>query len=186
MKLSDWAKRNGVTYHTAYRWFRQGNLPVAAQQTTTGTILVETADDSRKDQTVIYGRVSSHPQRQDLARQVLRCREFCAANGWSVAATYQEVGSGMNDQRRQLHKMLALQPTRIVVEHKDRLTRFGFHYLRALLEQQGCQIAVMDNSFEAKDDLMKDLLSVIYSFAARMYGLRKGAIKARKIKGELQ
>lgn len=92
----------------------------------------------------------------------------------------------MNDQRRQLIRMLEISPTRIVVEHRDRLTRFGFNYLSLLLKKLGCEIVVVDSSYEAKDDLMKDLLSVIYSFAARMYGLRKGRDKARKIKEDLQ
>jgi putative resolvase len=88
----------------------------------------------------------------------------------------------MNDKRRQLTRLLNKRPERIVVEHKDRLTRFGFAYFELLLPKLGCEMVVIDRDLEEKSDLMKDLIAVIYSFAARIYGLRRGRENARRAK----
>jgi len=80
-----------------------------------------------------YARVSSHAQREDLERQSQRCVDFCRINGWKVVESVKEIASGMNDKRPRLVELLKSKPSRIVVEHKDRLTRFGFHYFDVLL-----------------------------------------------------
>jgi putative resolvase len=91
----------------------------------------------------------------------------------------------MNDKRKQLCLMLDSNPTHIIVEHKDRLTRFGFNYLEKLLSKLGCEIVVMNRDSEDETDLMKDLVSIITSFCCRLYGLRRGQNKAKKLKEEL-
>jgi predicted site-specific integrase-resolvase len=85
-----------------------------------------------------------------------------------------EIASGMNDNRPELKKLLALRPARIVIEHKDRLTRFGFGYFEQLLPMLGCELVVINRDAEEKDDLLKDLVAVITSFCCRLYGLRLG------------
>ena len=70
--------------------------------------------------------------------------------------------------------------TTLASEHKDRLTRFGFAYFELLLPKLGCELVVVDRDTEEKADLMKDLIAIIYSFAARIYGLRRGREKARQ------
>jgi predicted site-specific integrase-resolvase len=81
--------------------------------------------------------------------------------------------------------MLQSNPTHIIVEHKDRLTRFGFNYLKNLLEKRNCEIIVMNMDHENETDLVEDLVSIITSFCCRLYGLRKGNNKANKMKQEL-
>jgi predicted site-specific integrase-resolvase len=88
----------------------------------------------------------------------------------------------MNDKRKQLIRMLETNPTRIIVENKDRLTRFGFNYLDYLLKKQGCFIEVINLSKEDEEDLIKDLVSIITSFCCRLYGLRRGQNKSKRIK----
>lgn len=187
MKLSAWAKKQGITYLTAYRWFRHGKLPVAAKQTETGTILVddEPLSKSVDTRTLIYSRVSSHNKKDDLDRQVKRCEEFCGARGYTIDKVVKEVGSGMNDSRRGLNKILAKPPALLVVEHKDRLTRFGFNYLEILLGKLGCQVIVINRDSEEKADLIKDLVAIITSFCCRLYGLRRGKKISRNIKDKL-
>ena len=80
MKLSTWAKKQGISYRTAWRWFKEGKLPVIADQTLTGTILVR--ETSELDQVAIYARVSSSDQKSDLDRQVSRLVSFANAQGW--------------------------------------------------------------------------------------------------------
>jgi predicted site-specific integrase-resolvase len=188
MKLVDWAKKQGITYLTAWRWFRDGKLPVKAIKTQTGMILVQseapTLVESRE--AWVYSRVSTYAKKDDLERQAQRCCDFCAASGWSVRQVVKEIASGMNDRRPKLIKLLESRPARIVVEHKDRLTRFGFGYFEKLLPMLGCELVVVNRDAEERDDLMKDLVAIITSFCCRLYGLRRGKSKAREIKKEIK
>jgi predicted site-specific integrase-resolvase len=185
MKLSEWAKQQGVAYQTAWRWFKAGKLPVPAERTPSGTILVSPERFSASNEASIYCRVSSHDKKGDLDRQVERCLEFCRSRGWAVDLVVKEIASGMNDSRPRLRKLLASSPSRIVVEHKDRLTRFGFRYFEDMLPRIGCELVVMNRDSEEKDDLLKDLVAVVTSFCCRLYGLRRGQKKAKEIKESL-
>jgi putative resolvase len=188
MKLSTWAKQQDIHYMTAWRWFHQGILPFPATQLPTGTIIIHTeAQESntfsnKTKRICIYGRVSSHNKKDDLERQIQRCCDFAAASGKPVDKIYKEVASGMNDKRRELFRMIDSDPTIIIVEHKDRLTRFGFNYLEQLLKKLNCEIIVINKDVEDEKDLMKDMISIITSFCCRLYGLRRGKTTARKIK----
>jgi predicted site-specific integrase-resolvase len=181
MKLSTWAKKEGVCYRTAWNWFKNGTLPVNAEQTPTGTILIK--EDNRilnAERVVIYCRVSNHSRREELSFQVKRCEDFCSANGWSLDKVYKEVASGLNDNRKEFWKALDSNPSKIIVENKDRLTRFGFNYLDKLLKERGTQIIVIHRDKEDEADLLKDMVSILYSFCARLYGLRRAYAKAKK------
>lgn len=182
MKLSEWAKQQGISYITAWRWYKQGKLPVEAYQTPTGAILV-LPERRASLKTVVYARVSSAQKRDDLERQAERCLEFCRANGWEVWRVVKETASGMNDRRPKLSKLLtSSEPLRLVVEHKDRLTRFGFGYFELLLPKLGWELIVVNRDADDEDDLMKDLVAIITSFCCRLYGLRRGKQKAREVK----
>jgi len=185
MKLSAYAKANGVTYQTAYRWFRQGLVPNTTQLAN-GTILVaEEKPAAPQTRLVIYGRVSNASRRKEIDYQIQRIETFCSANGWQIDAIYKEVASGMNDSRKQLWRMIESKPTKIVVENKDRLTRFGFAYLEILLSKLGCEVVVMNKATTDEQDLIRDLVSIITSFCCRLYGLRRGYNKAKKIREEM-
>ena len=182
MKLSTWAKNQGIHYNTAYRWFVEGNMPVKSWKTKTNTIMVEPEQIKPEIQKVaVYCRVSSHPKKADLLRQVDRCLDFCSAKGFVVDNVYKEIASGMNDNRREFWKMLNSKPTVIVVENKDRLTRFGFNYIKNLCAMLNCEVIVINVDVD-ETDLMKDLISIITSFCCRLYGARRGHNKAAKIK----
>ena len=187
MKLSSWAKKQGLTYQTAYNLFKKGQLPGAVTQLPTGTILIDEISSTILDslKTYIYCRVSSYQKKDDLNRQVARCEEFCRSKGWVVDKIYKEVASGMNDNRKLLSSLFDATPKRIVVEHKDRLTRFGFNYFDKLLPLLHYELVVINRDNEETNDLMKDLISIITSFCCRFYGLRKGQAKAKKIKENL-
>lgn len=183
MRLSDWAEKQGIAYITAWRWFKAGKLPVRAVKTPTGMILVE--EESLLTPSTdawIYARVSSHDKKDDLDRQAFRCEEFCRARGWSVQKVIKEIASGMNDSRPKLLKLLASKPSRIVVEHKDRLTRFGFRYFEELLPRLKCELVVINRDTEEKTDLVKDLVAVVTSMCCRLYGLRRGKATAKQVK----
>lgn len=188
MRLSKYAEKIGVKRVTATKWFHKG-LIKGAYQLPTGTIIVpdEIFDTEKKEkigETVIYARVSSPERRKtDLEYQAKRMSDFCISNGWKIDRIIKEGGSGLNDSRPKLMELFNGKKNiqRIVVEHKDRLTRFGFNYLLALAEAKGIEIVVANEAENPKDDLMLDFISVITSFCARMYGQRRGKAKKEKV-----
>jgi putative resolvase len=178
MKLAAWARANGVHPQTAYRWFRQGTMPVPARRLPSGTILVEVPgsdhDGGLDQRAVLYARVSTHDQRGDLDRQVTRLSGWATAQGVTVAEVVTEIGSGLNGRRPKLRRVLAdPRAAMIVVEHRDRLARFGVEHLEAALSAQGRRLVVVDPG-ETSDDLVGDMIEVLTSFCARLYG-RRGA-----------
>jgi putative resolvase len=174
MKLAEWARVNGMHPQTAYRWFRQGTMPVPARRLSSGTILVDAPESPSGGRAVLYARVSAHDQRADLDRQVARLPAWATGQGVAVAEVVTEVGSGLNGRRPKLKRLLA-DPTVavIVVEHRDRLARYGVEQLEAALSAQGRRLVVVDPG-ETDDDLLRDMIEVLTSFCARLYG-RRGA-----------
>jgi len=178
VKLSDWARKHGISYLTAWRWFRAGKLPVPARQLPSGTILVE--EPSPDGRTVLYARVSSRDQKEDLERQVERLKAFAQAQGWTEYEVVTEVGSGPGGRRRKLLRVLKdPRVGRIVVEHRDRLTRFGFEMLEAALYASGKRLVVVEEG-EVQDDLVQDLLEILTSACGRLYGRRSARNRAKR------
>lgn len=179
MKLSDWARANGISYKTAWLWWKQGKLPVPARQTPTGTILVD-VPERKEAGAVLYARVSSADQRADLDRQVARLAAFAAEKEIKVAKVVAEVGSGLNGHRKGLISVLrSPEYGDIIVEHRDRLARFGSEYIEAALAASGRRLIVMEPD-EVKDDLVADMIDVLTSFCARLYGPRSARRRAER------
>lgn len=188
MKLRTFAERVGVRYETAWRWFKAGKIK--GRQLDTGTIIV-TEDFDEPAQVdiivVVYARVSANENRPNLDTQAERLCAYCAAKGWKVHKVVKEVGSGINDGRKKLLALLTDPTVKIiVVEHKDRLTRFGFKYIETLLAVQGRSIEVVNLAENPLEDLIADLVSIIYSFSSRLYGQRRAKRKTEQIVKELE
>lgn len=180
MKLSEWAKEQGITYKTAWNWYRNGKLPIRAEQMPTGTIIVYPEAATARTKVTIYARVSSADQKEDLARQTARLKGYAAGNGWTVAAVVGEVGSGLNGHRKKLLKLLSDSSVgTILVEHRDRLARFGVEYIEAALMSQGRSIVVADET-EEMVDMWADFIDVVTSMCARIYGKRGARNRAKK------
>ncbi|MFE4961241.1 IS607 family transposase [Streptomyces sp. NPDC056653] len=174
MKLSEWAARNGVHYQTAWTWAKEGRMPVPVVQTPSGTWLVTEPAPQAAGRVVVYCRVSSGDQKADLERQVARTVQGATAQGLTVADVVTEVGSGLNGRRRKLHRLLADPGVgTIVVEHRDRLARFGVEHLEGALSAAGRRLVVLDPAETADaDDLVRDITEVLTSMCARLYGPR--------------
>ena len=181
MRLSVYAKKMGVTYKTAFRWWKSGRLD--AYQIETGTIIVrEPATAQEAASVALYARVSSADQKEDLDRQMHRLKDYAAAHGYQVSKTVSELASGLNDKRPKLMKLLTDASVGvIVVEHRDQLTRFGFHYIEQLMQMQGRRLEVIFPS-DTDNDLVDDFIAVITSMASRIYGRRTSKRRAEKIK----
>lgn len=179
MKLSQWAKQQGISYTTAWRMWKNGRLPVPAEQMPTGTVIVH-AEVPKASGVALYARVSSSDQKNDLDRQLARLTEFAVANKLSIVDAVKEVGSGMNGHRRGLLRLLRDPKAQtIIVEHRDRLMRFGFEYVESTLAAQGRSVMVMEPT-ELADDVVRDLHEVIVSMCARLYGKRSAKNRAKK------
>jgi putative resolvase len=188
MKLSDYAKQMGVRYETAWRWFRDGKIQ--GRRIGAHTIIItegQTEPVNEPSQRVaIYARVSSAENKSNLDRQAERLAAYCEARGYQVARVVKEVGSGVNDARPKVLALLEDQGVGlIVVEHKDRLTRFGYRYLETLLKTQGRAIEVVNQAENGTEDLLADLTAIVYSFCARLYGQRRAKRKTEVIVREL-
>jgi putative resolvase len=188
MKLSQYAKQVGVTYRTAFRWWQNGDIK--GYQLPSGTIVVTEGEEPQarpEGQVAIYARVSSHEHRANLDRQAERLEDYCAAKGYQVSKVVKEIGSGVNDNRAKFLALLENQQVRtIVVEQKDRATRFGFRYLDTLLKGQGRVIEVVNLAENNREDVLADLVSIVSSFAARLYGQRRAKRKTEAIVKQLQ
>ena len=187
IKLSKWAKNNGLTYRTAYQYFIDGRLD--AIQLDTGTILVSEEDVKKKveEKTVIYCRESSSENKPALENQLKRCSDFCAAKGWVISKTIKEIGSGLNDKRPKFLEIIEDKTiTRIVVEHKDRFGRFGLEPIRRLLALNGKELFIINEADSNKEDLIQDFVSIITSFCARVYGQRRTKKATEKLIREIE
>lgn len=172
----------GVHPQTAYRWFRNGTLPVPAVRVNERTVLVspDAAGGAHRDTFGLYARVSSHDQRADLDRQVARLSEWAAKARHPVVRVEAEVGSGMNGSRPKLRRLLAdPKVTTVVVEHHDRLARMNAELVEAALSAHGRRLVVIDTG-EVDDDLVRDMTEVLTSFCARLYGRRSARNRAVK------
>ncbi len=132
----------------------------------------------------IYSRESGSENKTTLASQTDGLRRYATAKGWTIVRVVEEFGSGVNDQRKKLHALLKSREFDVLlVEHKDRLTRLGFAWFEAICP---FRIEVVNRAENCTADLMEDLVAILTSFSARLYGQRRGrkkteaAIKALK------
>ena len=159
-------------------------MPVPCPRTATGTILVDAPRESHSQSVALYARVSSHDQRAELDRQA-RLSMYAAERGFTVVDVVGEVGSGLNGKRKKLLRLLSdARIGVVVVEHRDRFARFGSEYLEAALNASGRELVVIDEA-EMNDDLVQDMIAILTSFCARLYGRRAARDRAIRIEGAL-
>jgi putative resolvase len=183
MNLTEWARAQGVAPRTAYRWFREGTLPVPAERVGPRTILVNidaNTSPSGAGGVGLYARVSSHEEKADLERQIARLSAWAAKAGHKVVRVESEIVSGMDGGRAKARRLLA-DPTvtTVVVERKDRLGRMNVDLVEAALSATGRRLVVLDDG-EIEDDLVRDMVEVLTSFCARLYGRRSAGNRAEK------
>lgn len=159
---------------------KTGQLPVPAEQLATGTVVVH-AETSPPSGVALYARVSSADQKADLDRQLARLTEYAVCHKLNIMDAVKDVGSGLNGHRKGLMRLLRDHRAQtIVVEHRDRLMRFGFEYVESALAAQGRRVIVIEPD-EVTDDVVRDLHEVIVSMWARLYGPRSAKNRARKV-----
>ncbi len=195
--IGEFAKRVGVVVQTVQRWDREGRLK--ARRTLNNrryyteedvfTVLgSETARQLRHN--VAYCRVSSQAQKPDLINQRHVLEQFCSARGLVIDEWIDEVGGGLNFQRKQFLRLLdgivAGEIATLVIAHQDRLARFGFDLIAHLCEQQHCALLVLNTeSLSPEQEMVTDLLTIVHCFSSRLYGLRtyRKALKEALVHG---
>lgn len=148
---------------------------------------IESDDEAKKVCCATYARVSSNEQKQkgDLDRQSQRLSEYCAKNNIMVTHIIKDVGSGLNDNRsgfiRLTDLIIAGKVNKLVVEHKDRLTRFQFKFIKKMFESYGCEVIVVNGAdVSDTEELAADMMSLLASFSGRFYGKRSAERRKKK------
>ena len=165
--MNKYAIDHGIKYRAAWNRYKAGKIPGAFKDEF-GKILIKEDIPDRPQKVACYARVSSSQNKDNLERQANRLIDYANASGFQVATLVKEVGSGLNDNRPRLTKLLNdIELTNIIVEHKDRLTRFGFNYIKNWMDSRQCTLIVINEVDTDKEDLMQDFVSLVISFVAR-------------------
>jgi excisionase family DNA binding protein len=192
-----------VAVSTIIRWDNEGKIhplrtPGGHRRFTEEELLrvlgVQPSSRAQVLRAALYARVSTKKQQQagNLDRQMERLREHAQAQGYEIVAAVSEIGSGVNENRRGLQRLLRMvrdgEADIVVVEYKDRLARFGYRYLEQYITDFGAEVEVLEDpavNGNTHEELVKDLLTVVSSFSARIYGAR-GARVVERVKQALQ
>lgn len=181
IRLSQWAAQHGMHRITAWRHYNAGTLPPELQPKKIGNIVYVLANpEATAGRTVGYARVSSAEQKSHLENQANRLWAYAGQNSILLDDVVSEVASGLNDKRPKLRRLLG-DPTvhTIIVEHRERLARFGVGMVETMLQARGGSLIVIDDA-EVPDDLVRDMTGILTCFCARLYGKRSAANRARR------
>ena len=184
-KPKDFAELLGVSVKTLQRWDRDGILkanrtPTDRRYYTYDQYLqfkgIQTENDIRD--TVIYARVSTRNQKDDLQNQVEFSKQFCNAKGIIVNQCVEDFGSGLNYNRKKWNRLLdevmANKIKTIVISNKDRFIRFGYDWFEKFCEKFNTKIIIVNNeTLSPNEELVQDIISILHVFSCRLYGLRK-------------
>jgi putative resolvase len=182
-RISEFAKRIGRAPSTVRRWEREGiltakRLPSGQRYFDESDVRAMLGGAPERRLSVVYCRVSSAGQREDLQSQVAAMEQYCRAAAIAVDEWIQEVGGGMNFRRKRFLSMIERiqrgEIERVLIAHKDRLVRFGFDLLDHLSREHGCEIIVVNQeSLSPEQEMVEDLLAIVHTFSCRLYGMRK-------------
>ena len=194
IKIGKAAEVLGVSVQTLRRWEMEGTL-ISHRKSSGGTRYYDIdkllgLTNSDTDLSIAYARVSSHDQKEDLTKQAKLLSSYCISRGWKYEVI-QDLGSGMNYQKKGLKRLLDLilerKIKRLVLTHKDRLLRFGAELVFSLCEARQIEIVIINQGKEAsfEEELAQDVLEIITVFSARLYGARshknKKLVEAAKV-----
>ena len=185
IRLNEMAKRLNVSVKTLQRWDREGIL-VAKRTPTDRRYYTEDqyleyigSSTKSKRKTIAYVRVSSANQKDDLRNQITFIRNYVNAKGEILDDVIEDIGSGLNYNRKHWNDLLLNQIPKgeiekIYITYKDRFVRFGFDWFERFCNHYNCEIVVINNpDTSPQKELVDDLISIIHVFSCRIYGLRK-------------
>ena len=182
VKISQYAKMHNVTIRTVWNWIKKGEVIIERTPTGRNMVVIDNDKKNKEPIVAVYARVSSSENKSNLQTQKDRLISYANAKGYKVDKVVTEIGSGLNDKRPKLEKLLTDKSIDIIiVEHKGRLARFGLNYIEKLLALDGRKIEIINPQENDRDDLMQDFVSIITSFCARLYGQRRSKRQTEKL-----
>jgi len=181
--ISQFAKKVNVSASTLRRWDKTGEFKAKKHksghryydESDVRSLLNLTPLQDRK--VIVYCRVSSSNQKDDLASQVKSMESYCSSNGIKIDELIKEIGGGMNFKRKKFLQLMddvaKGEISKILIAHKDRLSRFGFDYFSHVCQVNGCELEVINQeSLSPEKEMVEDLLAIVHTFSCRLYGLR--------------
>lgn len=182
-RINKFASRVGRSAQTIRRWEKEGKL--IAKRLPSGHRYFDESDvrlilggAPEKREIIVYCRVSSAGQRDNLAAQVAAMQAYCLAGAIPVDRWIEEIGGGMNFKRKHFLSMVDRiqrgEVKKILIAHKDRLMRFGFDLFSHIASENGCEIVVVNQeSLSPQQEMVEDLMAIVHTFSCRLYGMRK-------------
>jgi putative resolvase len=187
--LSKASKILGVTTKTLRNWDEAGKIKVVRTSGNHRRVPIEEIEriagrkQASRTKTLVYCRCPTQKQQENLERQVGRVLEQCSRMNW-IAELYKDIGSGLNENRKDFRRLLKRlrdeDVARVVVEYKDRIARYGFETFRHYCESHGVEVVILNDSVkkEFEEEMTEDIISLVASYSARMYGRRGGRKKS--------
>ena len=182
-KISEFAERVGRSTDTIRRWEREGKLtakrlPSGQRYFDESDVRALTGGTPVKQDIVVYCRVSSAGQKNDLASQLTAMETYCLAGAIPVDVWIQEIGGGMNFKRKHflalIDRIQRGEIKMLLIAHKDRLMRFGFELFNHIAIENGCEIVVVNQeSLSPQQEMVEDLMSIVHTFSCRLHGIQK-------------
>ena len=177
----EYQKRYNISPQLFYLWRTTGKLQTKELVKNHHLVWVEDEPSNNPRAVAVYGRVSTSKQKQDLSNQIDVLKKYVISNG-SNPKIFSDIGSGMNEKRPGLislmNEIVQNKISKVVISHKDRLTRFGFGYLETIFKMYNTEIEIInledDKSFQ--EELTEDLIAIIHHFSMKFYGKRKNQI----------
>lgn len=177
----EYQKRYNISPQLFYLWRTTGKLQTKELVKNHHLVWVEDEPSNDTRVVAVYGRVSTSKQKQDLSNQIDVLKKYVISNG-SNPKVFSDIGSGMNEKRPGLislmNEITQNKISKVVISHKDRLTRFGFGYLETIFKMYNTEIEIInledDKSFQ--EELTEDLIAIIHHFSMKFYGKRKNQV----------
>lgn len=198
MRTSEVKEKYNITRLTLYKWEQEGLIDPArtpgghrrySQAELEDLLGIEVRT---KQGGCVYGRVSTRKQKDNLARQVRRLKEYARRHDLPIKTEVTDIASGLKENRRGLMRVLNMAEEGVIdfvlIEYKDRLARFGYHYLERFLESHGVELLVKEDDVDksAEEELVEDVLKIVTVFSARLYGKRGGRRVRKAVEGVMQ
>jgi len=195
LRMQEVATLLGVTPQTLRNWSNEGYIEAIVGKgghrrfkwSEVKRLMHLTDPQAPAKQCIIYCRVSTTIQRDNLKRQRARLEAYAVANGYMIEKIYEDIASGMNFKRKGLLKVLNYCQTHaikaVIIEFKDRLARFGVELIQAMLASFETELVIVNRvASDYKQEIIDDMIAIIVHFSSRLYGKRRGRKKTTQIK----
>lgn len=181
LNSKEYCSKYKISNTTLKRWVDDGK--VKCNKISSRKFLYFDENNESKKLNVIYARVSNTSQKEDLNRQIDLIKNYMSYNGYIIDQVFSDIASGMNENRIDFNKLINLvlenKVSNVFISTKDRISRFGYEYLKNIFNKYNCNIIILDNSENKtyEEELTDDLLTIIHHFSMKYYSKRRNILK---------